>query len=192
MRKLILQMHISIDGFVAGLKGELDWVNQSRDDELVNCINELHDPVDCIIMGREMSDGFVEGWASYLASPDMSDAPARRLARKMVETPKIVFSNTLEKVESENTTLAKGDALQEVSQLKNRSGGDIIVFGGASFVSSLIKQGLIDQYNFLVNPVALGEGMTIFSNLDDKLNLQLVKAKGFDCGVVFLCYEPKH
>jgi dihydrofolate reductase len=188
MRKLKLQMHVSVDGFVAGLNGKVDWVNQVQDDELMRYVNELHEPVDCIIMGRNMAKGFITGWKATLANPKTADA----LAHKMVETPKIVFSNTLEKVEWENTKLAKGDSFQEISQLKKQSGGDIIVFGGASFVSSLIKQGLIDEYNFLVNPVALGEGMTIFNGLKDKLNLQLVKTKGFDCGVVLLRYEPKY
>jgi dihydrofolate reductase len=188
MRKLKLQMHVSVDGFVAGLNGSVDWVNQVRDDELMRSVNELHEGVDCIIMGRNMAAGFITGWTATLANPKTADA----LARKMVETPKIVFSKTLEKMEWENTKLKKGDSFQEISQLKKQPGGDMIVFGGASFVSSLIKQGLIDEYNFLVNPIALGEGMTIFNGLEDKLKLQLVKTKGFECGVVLLRYAPKH
>jgi len=159
---------------------------QDRDDELKSYINQIHKPVDCIIRGRKMAEGFVTGWTSQLENSETADA----LAHKMVETPKIVFSNTLEKVEWENTKLAKGDSLQEISQLKKQSGRDIIVFGGGSFVSSLIKQGVIDEYNLLVNPAALGKGMTIFKNIEDKLNLTLVKSKAFDCGIVLLSYEP--
>ncbi len=118
MGKLILQMHLSVDGFVAGLNGEVDWVNQERDEELLKEVNKIHEPVDCIIMGRKMAAGFVTGWTAGLANTATSDALAHKLARKMVETPKIVFSNTLEKVEWANTTLAKGDSLQEISQLK--------------------------------------------------------------------------
>jgi dihydrofolate reductase len=102
-----------------------------------------------------------------------------------------VFSKTLENAEWENTKLNKGDSVQEITQLKKQPGKDIIVYGGGSFVSSLIMAGLIDEYSLFVNPVALGKGMTIFNNLEDKLNLTLVKSKAFDCGIVLLCYEPK-
>jgi dihydrofolate reductase len=187
MRKLKLQMQVTVDGFVAGLNGEMDWMVFNWDDELKNYINEITKPVDCIILGRKLAEGFIPTWTSRIANPETTDA----FGRKMVETPKIVFSKTLENAEWENTKLAKGDIVQEITQLKEQSGQDIIVYGGGSFVSSLIKDGLIDEYNLFVNPAALGKGMTIFNDLEDKLNLQLVKTKGFDCGIVLLCYEPK-
>jgi dihydrofolate reductase len=84
--------------------------------------------------------------------------------------------------------LAKGDLVEEVNRRKNESGKDIIVYGGANFVSSLIKENLIDEYNFFVNPAAIGKVMTIF---EGKLNLTLVKSQAFDYGVVMQCYEPK-
>jgi dihydrofolate reductase len=109
----------------------------------------------------------------------------------MVETPKIVFSRTLENTVWENTKLAQGDSTQETLHLKEQSGKDIIVYGGSSFVASLIKQGLIDEYNLFINPVALGKGLAIFNDLEEKINLTLVKNKAFDCGITLLCYEPK-
>lgn len=189
MRKLKLQMHVTVGGFVAGPNGELDWMTSDWDwdDDLKNYVNEIHDSVDCIIMGRKMTEGFITYWTSRVANPETADA----LAHKMVDTPKIVFSKTLESVEWENTELAKGDLVQEITELKKQPGNDIIVYGGAGFVSSLIKEGLIDEYNFFVNPVALGKGMTIFNGLEDKTNLTLVKTKAFDCGIVLLCHEPK-
>lgn len=187
MRKLKLQMQTSVDGFVAGPNGEMDWMVFDWDDELKNYINEITEPVDCILLGRKLAEGFIPTWTSRIADPETADA----FGRKMVDTPKIVFSKTLESAEWENTKLAKGDSVQEINELKNRVGQDIIVYGGGSFVSSLIKDGLIDEYNLFVNPVALGKGMAIFNGLERKLNLQFVKSKAFDCGIVLLCYAPK-
>jgi dihydrofolate reductase len=187
MRKLKLQIQISVDGFVAGPNGEMDWMVFNWDDELKNYVNEITEPVDCIILGRKLAQGFIPAWSSRIASPETEDA----FAHKMVDTPKVVFSGTLENTEWENTRLAQGDSAQEILHLKEQHGKDIIVYGGSSFVSSLIKQGLIDEYNLFVNPAALGKGLTIFNGLEEKVNLTLVKNKAFDCGITLLCYEPK-
>lgn len=188
MRKLKLQMQTSVNGFVAGPNGELDWMTWDWDDELKNYASEITGPVDSIIMGRKMADGFIKHWTERLADPDPETGD---FARKMVETPKIVFTKTLENSEWENTTLAKGDLAEEVNALKNRPGRDIIVYGGSGFVSSLIKENLIDEYYLFVNPVALGKGMAIFNGLADKFRLRLLKSDAFDCGIVAHCYEPK-
>jgi dihydrofolate reductase len=187
MRKLKLQMQITIDGFVAGTNGEMDWMVFDWDDDMKNYVDEITKPVDCIILGRKLAEGFIPSWTSRIANPETADA----FAHKMVDTPKIVFSRTLENADWENTKLAKGDSVQEITKLKKQPSEDIIVYGGGSFVSFLVMEGLIDEYNLFVNPVALGKGMTIFNDLEDKLNLTLVKNKAFDCGIVLLCYEPK-
>ena len=187
MRKLKLQMQITIDGFVAGSNDEMDWVVFDWDDDLKNYVDEITKPVDCIILGRKLAQGFIPSWTSRIADPETADA----FANKMVNTPKIVFSKTLENIQWQNTQLVKGNSVQEINQLKRQPGKDIIAYGGGSFVSFLIMEGLIDEYNLFVNPVALGKGMTIFKDLEDKLNLTLVKSKPFDCGIVLLCYEPK-
>jgi len=189
MRKLKLQMQTSVDGFVAGPNGELDWMVREAGDDGLKFVNEMLEPVDLILLGRKMTEGFINHWSSVVINqPDSLEFP---LAKKLVDTPKIVFTKTLEKSNWDNTTLAKGNLTDEINTLKNQSGKDIIVYGGAGFVSSLIKENLLDEYNFVVNPTALGKGMTIFNDLDDKLNLQLVKFKSFDSGEVLLCYEPR-
>lgn len=187
MRKLKLQMQVSIDGFVAGPNGEMDWMLFNWDDELKNYVSGITEPVDCIILGRKLAQGFIPAWSSRIADPATADA----FAHKMVETPKIVFSKTLENSEWENVELAKGEVTQEITQLKEQPGQDIIVYGGSSFVSSLIKSGLIDEYHLFMNPVALGKGLPIFSSLEERQNLNLLRSKAFDCGIVLLCYEPK-
>ena len=180
-------MQMSLDGFIAGPNGEMDWMTFDWDDELKNYVNEITEPIDTIILGRKLAEGFIPTWKSRIENPETADA----FGHKMVETPKIVFSKTLSDVEWENTKLAHGDSRQEIKQLKEQTGQEIIVYGGGSFVSFLIKDNLIDEYNLFVNPAALGKGMTIFNSLEDKLKLNLTKSKAFDCGIVLLRYEPK-
>jgi dihydrofolate reductase len=186
MRKLKLQMQTTVDGYVAGPNGELDWMSFKEDDELLEYINFLVDSSDTLLLGRKMTDGFVNYWTSILDNPE---SPEYAFARKMVDIPKIVFSKTVRKSNWANTSVANGDLVEEVEKLKNQAGRDIIVYGGASFVGSLIKNNLIDEYNLFVNPVALGKGMRIFDALDEKLNLKMVNAKTFSGGKVVLCYE---
>ncbi|HEY6626688.1 MAG TPA: dihydrofolate reductase family protein [Ignavibacteriaceae bacterium] len=140
MRKLILQVQMSVDGFVAGPNGELDWMTWNWSDDIKNYVTELHDTIDTILLGRKMTDGFVKHWQSV--EPGTEEYP---FAKKMVDYPKVVFTKTLNKSEWKNTTLAKGNLSEEVNSLKNQSGKDIIVYGGAGFVSSLIKENLIDE-----------------------------------------------
>ena len=185
MRKLKLQMQITIDGFVAGANGEMDWMVFDWDDELKNYVNEITEPVDCIILGCKLAQGFIPSWTSRIANPETADA----FAHKMVDTPKIVFTKTLDESPWVNTVLAKGDIVEEVNRLKNQTGKDIIVYGGADFVSSLIKENLIDEYNFFVNPAAIGRGMTLFSKLEDKsLSLKLNRSQSYNCGIVVNTY----
>jgi dihydrofolate reductase len=176
-------VQISIDGFVADEKSGLDWMVWDWDDELKDYVSALHVPVDLILLGRNMMPGFIDAWRSRL-----EDEESAEFARKMVDTPKIVFSHSLESADWINTTLANGDLNEEVTKLKASEGGDIIVYGGASFVGSLVKNDLIDEYNLFVNPVAIGKGLTIFGDLEKKLKLKLEASRGFSCGVVALCY----
>jgi dihydrofolate reductase len=183
VRKLKLQMQTSVDGFVANPKGELDFMVWDWDDELNRYVDEITKPVDLILLGRVLAEGFIPTWASRLeADPD--DASAR----KFVETPKIVFTRTLSESPWENTTLAEGELPDEVRLLKEAGGGDIIAYGGGTFVSDLIRHNLIDEYNFFVNPAAISDGMTIFRQPGEKVGLKLENAKGFECGIVALRY----
>ena len=179
---------MTVDGYVAGPNGELDWMTFTWDDKGRDLVNELTDTSDTILLGRKMTDEFVNYWTSVLDNPE---SPYYAFARKMVNIPKVVFSKTVKKSIWANTTVANGDLVEEVEKLKKQAGKDIIVYGGASFVSSLIKNNLIDDYHLFINPVALGKGMTIFGDLEEKLNLEFVDAKGFSNGKVVLHYQPK-
>jgi dihydrofolate reductase len=183
---------MSIDGYIAGPNGEMDWMVWNWDDKLKNYVFELHKPVDTILLGRKMTDGFVSYWSDVMTKPDDPSSIDRShaFAKKMVETPKVVFTKTLKKSQWANTDIATGYLTDEVIKLKNQKGKDIIVYGGASFDSSLIREGLIDEFHLLINPIAIGNGMTIFKDLNKIQKFNLVRSVMFDCGIVGLHYEP--
>jgi len=186
MRKLRLQVQISVDGCIAGPNNEMDWL--VWDDKYIKYINDITESVDTIIMGRKMVDGFIPFWTEVMNKPD---DPMNAIAKKMIEIPKIVFTKTINKSRWINTDIATGDLKDEITKLKNQNGGDIIVYGGVSFDSSLIKEKLIDEFYLFVNPVAIGNGKTIFKDLKEIQKLTLIESKVFDCGLVLLHYEVK-
>ena len=181
---------MTINGFVSGPNGESDWMTWNPDDEFVKYLAGNYDSSDTILLGRKAADGFIRHWQNtFDKNPD---AP---FARKIVETPKVVFTKTLDKSTWSNTTLAKGDLAEEIAKLKkSRSGGsgDILVPGGAGFVSSLIKEGLIDEYHLIVNPTAMGSGMPIFNSLDRILKFSPIQAKLYEGGKTVLIYKANN
>jgi dihydrofolate reductase len=188
LRKLKLQVQMSVDGYIAGPNGEMDWLVWNWDDKLKEYVNELTESVDSILLGRKMAEGFISHWSDVMTKPDHPDYT---FAKKMIEIPKVVFTKTLNKSEWVNTDIATGDLTDEINKLKRQNGKDIIVYGGASFDSSLIKAGLIDEFYLFVNPAAIGNGITIFKDLNEMLKFTLAKSIPFDCGVVLLHYEAK-
>ena len=186
MRKLNLQMQISVDGFVStGQNDEQNWVTWAWD-EIKQDVIELIDTTDTIVIGRKLAIDYIPHWQNVVTKPD---DPFYGLAQRIVSAKKILFTKTLEKSEWNNTELAKGNLTDEIKKLKIQNGKDLIVYGGSSFVSSLIKEGLIDEFHFFVNPVALGKGVPIFSELEKFQRLKLKKSVSYDCGIVMLNYE---
>ena len=177
---------MSIDGCIAGPNGEMDWMVGLSDDKLIKYENELMESFDTILLGRKMTDLFISYWSEVISKPD---DPWNEFAKKMIETPKVVFTKTLNKSKWINTDLATGDLTDEIIKLKSRDGRDMVVYGGASFDSSLIKLGLIDEFLLFINPVAIGNGMTIFKDLNEIQKFNMVKSIAFDCGIVLLHYE---
>lgn len=179
---------MTVDGYIAGPNSEMDWVVWNWDDKLKQYVTDLTEPVDCIVLGRKLAEGFIPHWAAVAADPDHPEFSA---GQKFTDTPKVVFTKTLDRSEWGNTVLAKGNLVDEITNLKKQGGQDIIAYGGATFVSALIQHGLIDEFHLFINPAAIGNGMTIFKELDRPQNLKLVKSVSFDCGIVVLNYEPK-
>ena len=185
MRKLKLQMQITIDGFVADPEGQLDWMTWNMDEKLLAFINHLTDTSDTILLGRKMTDSFIKHWEQAVSQPGNHEA---LFAQKMVDIPKVVFSKTLDHVDGQNVRVENGDLKEALTQLKRAPGKDIVVYGGATFVSSLLENGLIDELNLFVNPTAIGNGMRIFKNRNP---FTLKASVAYPCGIVVNTYTPK-
>ncbi len=185
MRKLILQMQVSLDGFNStGPNDEQKWVTWAWD-EIKHDVLELAQRCDTEIIGRKLAVDYIPFWAK--TSTD-SESMMFELAKIKAQQKKIVFTKTLEKSDWENTELAKGNLSEEINKLKNQSGKDLLVYGGSSFVSNLVKENLIDEFYLFLNPVALGRGIPIFDSLKEWQQLQLIKSKTFESGILLLHY----
>ena len=152
---------MTIDGFVAGPDGQLDWMWMGeRDESIDQRVIELADSCDTILLGRNMTRGFIDLWENVV--DNQPDSREQSLAQRMVNMRKIVFSRTQTAIDGRNLAVENGDLAAAVQALKKEPGKDIIVYGGANFVSSLISQNLIDEYFIFRNPVAIGRGLSIF------------------------------
>jgi len=178
---------MSLDGYVARPNGELDWITWDMDDKIKQFTQSLIDSSDTILLGRKMTDGFVSHWENAVKND-----PDTPFAKQMVDIPKVVFSKTQKNVAGKNVTVENGDLATAVKNLKSKNGKDIIVYGGAGFASSLIKEGLIDEYHLFVNPTAIGDGMTIFKSLDRTQKFSVIQSKLYSCGITVLSYKPKN
>ncbi len=179
-------MQITLDGFVAGSQGQLDWMAQETDERQVRYLQELTAGMDTILLGRKMAEESIPHWEKIAGS--QSSGPEYEYAKTFVATPKIIFSRTLSMTKGKNTNVESGDLKESITSLKNESGKDIIVYGGANFVSELIKNNLIDEYHLLVNPIAIGNGKRIFI---DERKLKLVESKSFSNGVIANTFAPR-
>lgn len=152
---------MTLDGFVAGPNGELDWMwIGKRDEAILQDVIKLADTCDTILLGRKMTRGFIDHWENALDNqPTSMEHP---LAQQMVSMRKIVFSRTQTAIKGRNLEVENGDVAAAVQTLKKQPGKDIMVYGGATFVSSLISQNLVDEYYIFRRPVAIGNGLSIF------------------------------
>jgi dihydrofolate reductase len=182
MRKLIYSMGVSLDGFIAGRDGDIDW--SAPDEELHRFHNQQARETGPHLYGRRLYE-VMTYWETAHENPS---APEHELEFASIwqDTPKIVFSKTLEKVEG-NARLVRDGAAEEVARLKEQPGKDLAV-GGAGLASTFIKLGLIDEYRLFVSPVVLGAGTPYFPPLDERINLELVETRTFGSRVVYVRY----
>ena len=186
MRKVVLLMHMSLDGFTTGPNGELDWA--IVDEEMEPYVDDLLKTVDTALYGRvtyHMMEGY---WPTVPENPSSTKHEIDH-ARWVDNVSKIVFSKTLSKVEWQNTRLVKDNIAEEVSLLKHEPGGDMMIFGSPSIAQTLMQSGLIDEYRINVNPVVLGDGIPLFKDMKGAIPLKLVDARTFHSGVVGLHYQ---
>ena len=177
MRKLFWQMMVSLDGFMEGPNHELDW--HVVDEDYLRYVMGMLNSIDAIILGRKTYELFAKHWPAA-TSPE---------APLMNSLPKIVFSNELEKAEWQNARLVKDDVLGEVGRLKAQPGKDLAVLGSAKLGSTLMQNGLVDEYRVFFNPVVLGAGVPMFRDMEARCRLKLVKTEMLKSGVVILYYR---
>jgi dihydrofolate reductase len=183
LRKLIYSMGVSLDGFIAGPGGEIDW--SAPDEELHRFHNQQARETGAHLYGRR----FYEVMRFWEKADERPSAPGHILefARIWKETPKIVFSTTLQEVEG-NARLVREGAAEEVARLKQEPGRDPAV-GGAGLASTFVQVDLIDEYRLFVSPVVLGAGTPYFPALDERIELELVETRTFASRVVYLRYR---
>jgi dihydrofolate reductase len=183
MRKLIYSMSVSLDGFIAGGDGEIDW--SAPDEELHRFHNERVREIGAHLCGRRLYETMVY-WETAEENPSASDYELE-FARIWKGLPKIVFSKTLQKVEGDARLVRDGLA-DEVAKLKEQPGKDLAV-GGAGLASTFIRLGLVDEYQLFVAPVVLGGGTPYFPALEERINLELVETRTFGSRVVYARYR---
>ena len=183
MRKLIYSMGVSLDGYIAGPDGKIDW--SVPDEELHRFHNQQTREIGAHLCGRRLYE-VMTYWETADQNPS---APEHELefARIWKELPKIVFSTTLEKVEG-NARMVRDGVVDEVVKLKEQPGRDLAV-GGAGLASTLIGQGLVDEYRPFVYPVALGGGTPYLPALGARINLELIETRTFGSRVVYVRYR---
>lgn len=184
MRKVILQMMTTLDGYYAGPNGEADWHNV--DAEFNDYVYEFLSGIDTLLFGRVTYELMESFWPTPLAK---ENDPIT--ADYMNKLNKIVFSRTLDAVHWENTRLVKENAADEISKLKQHPGKDIAILGSSDLTVSLMRAGLIDEYRIFVNPIVLGKGKSLFQGLEDSVKFELIDARPFRSGNVLLRYRTK-
>ena len=188
MRKLIWLMHTTLDGFVSGPNGELDWAGAAMDDELWEDVNELMDTVDGTLFGRRTYQGFESYWPAVGKNP-ASAKNELHFSHWIEETPKTVASRTLKKLEWKNSVLMSADVAEGISRMKGQAGRDVLMFGCPGLATYLWKAGLIDELRIDVHPLMLGAGRALSADGVVQRKLELTKAKTFGSGVVGLRYN---
>lgn len=182
MRKLVLAMFVSLDGYIEGPNKELVGPAWSADLSKY-WIDDNIERAGLTLYGRVCYEGMAAYWTSPAASPEE--------AARLTALPKVVFSTTLKAAAWANTTIVREDIAGTVNRLKAEPGKDLMVFGGAGIANSLMRLGLVDEYRLLINNIVLGGGTPLFQGGYDRFGLDLIGVRPFDSGAVLLSYKPK-
>ncbi len=186
MRKLAVFNNVSLDGYFTDKNNDMSWAHRDPNDAEWNAFTvENAKGGGVLLFGRVTYDLMAGFWPTSQAAQMMPEVAAH-----MNQLPKIVFSRTMEKAAWNNTQIIKENPAGAVRKLKSESGPDMVILGSGSIVSQLTWEGLIDEYQFVVVPIVLGMGRTMFEGLKEKLALKLTKSRVFGNGNVFLRYQP--
>jgi Dihydrofolate reductase len=187
MRKLMLYMHVSLDGFVQGEQDwDINWITYNE--ELEQYADETFSTVDTVLWGRGTYLGMQQYWTNV---PDDASAHDKAHSIWINKTQKVVISTTLETADWNNSILIKDNIAEEVRKLKNGDGRDMVIIGSPRLAHSLMRHNLIDEFRVNVNPVVLGKGLPLFKDIEERIPLELVENRTFRCGVAGLIYRLK-
>lgn len=188
MRKLAVFNSVTLDGYFAGVNGDIRWAHtrDGDDGEWKAFVDENAKGGGELVFGRITYAMMASYWPTPLAS---QNDPI--VAERMNALPKVVFSRTLEQAAWSNTKLVKGDPAAEMRKLKQEAGPDMAIMGSGSIVAQLAQEGLIDEFQIVVVPVVLGKGRTMFEGVSTMLTMKPTRTRSFRNGKVLLCYQPK-
>lgn len=180
MRKLILKMQMSLDGFIGGPLGEVDWIFSSMDAGASGWLVDTLWQAGVHLMGAQTYRDMAAHWPQ-------SQEP---FAAPMNEIPKFVFSRSLEEADWGDTHIVRGELAAEIGRLKGLPGRDLLAHGGARFARSLVRLGLVDEFRLMVHPVVLGKGLPLFSDLERPCQLRLMSSRSFASGASAQVWQP--
>ncbi|MCB2406846.1 dihydrofolate reductase family protein [Hymenobacter lucidus] len=186
MRKIIMLMHVSLDGFVADPAGNLDWVR--HDGEIFDYVTEHFQTVDTCLYGRATYQSMRDYWPTVPANPASTERQ-RHHASWVEQVAKVVISTTLPHADWHNTRLISGNVAEEIQQLRQQPGRNMMLFGSPRLAHSFMQLGLIDEYLLNVNPVLLGQGVPLFHGARRRTPLELLSSRTFSSGVIGLHYQ---
>ncbi len=191
MRKILLNMTTTLDGFFCGVNGELDWMSQTPDQELNDDTVAFFQGVDDGFIGYPTASGMIPYWLGVAQNPSASKEE-RAIARAVNSLHVFILSNREEKLAWENTELlvvkSDDDLVEAVKKIKQQPGRDLGIPGGIRTAQTFVRLGLIDEYVFVVHPVAIGKGQRVFTS---RVNLELVSGKTYPSGVMRVHYRPR-
>lgn len=182
MRKIILNLAISLDGFIEGPNGELDWLVRDNETDFGDILNDILSDKDIIFYGRVSYDKWGNSQPDVKASQKIADA-----YKLMHSKQKYVYSKTT-KGDNTNAIFINSNIKERVSEIKKQSGKDIWLYGGANLTTTFLNLDLIDEYRLAVHPVILGQGKPLFHNIEDKHKLTLINTKSYKSGVTLMTY----
>lgn len=177
-RRIILDLAVTLDGFIEGKNGEIDWCIMDAEMEFTNFLNQI----DTILYGRKSYDL----WGEF--TPETADDAEKEMMGLIHSKEKYVFSKTKKGTDSK-ATFINDNIPEEVAKLKNQPGKDIWLYGGASLITTFMQLGLVDEFRLSVHPVILGEGKPLFMDIKQRVNLKLMQTRTFSSGVVQLIYH---
>jgi len=183
MRKLNVFNFVTLNGFYEGSNHDISWHRHGGEENKFSDDSLKEEGI--LLFGRRTYEMMYNFWPTEMAAEQFPET-----AKGMNRSQKIVFSNTLTKAEWKNTKVIGGDVVEEMKRMKKLKGLDMVILGSGSIVTQFADAGLIDEYQIMIDPVAIGKGTTMFKGLENKLDLKLTKSKIITSGVVLLCYKP--